>query len=489
MFGREGTGKVLACLLCVFMICGAFAAPADNMQDETILFKKELSQDAQEFKVLRTDDKFEMNRYITRAWELKHADAYEILPHIKKVVQAEKGQVRTMKYKDPESGKTRYFVQVVAPEFQIEGIAEMIKVLDLPGMESSEGDVKYNCRLLYRDAAEIAGILRNTSLSGEGAVAFDTKTNSIWIKDSISDFKKDLATLKFYDVPVPQVSLDIEIVEVETDDSSKLGLQWDAWKNALGGAYSYRISRSNAVDNTLADSLSPAIKTLRGYDALLTLDATVLADFLNYMIENGHARVVTRSRVLVSNGETGVISSLRKIPYETYSTDAIRRLKDAVNTTDPGASLADPAFRMGEKAEGLHIEARPNISLKSTTLDASITVNSLSGFTNQGMPIITERKTLTNAALRDGEKFTLGIFDKETLVKEKSKVALLGDIPLLGTLFMRNVEVKRNSKIIVQAVPAIKSLELSNATVLDGNTLDAEPLLKQNPADFADTEF
>ena len=155
--------------LAIFLLCTAlplslFCAPLDNQQDEYVLFNRDLAPDIEEFKILRTDDKFEINRYVTRAWELKHANAYELLPHLKKAVEAEKGKVRTLKYKDVEAGKTRYFIQVVAPDFQISSIEELIKTLDLPGVESSEGDIKFNYRLLYRDAEEMANLIKNSPL-------------------------------------------------------------------------------------------------------------------------------------------------------------------------------------------------------------------------------------------------------------------------------------------------------------------------------------
>ncbi|MBN1902948.1 hypothetical protein JW926_16615 [Candidatus Sumerlaeota bacterium] len=465
---------------------GAWGAPGDNQQDEYVQFNRDIPGDVGEFKILRTGDKFEMNRYVTKAWELKHADAYEILPHVKKAVEMEKGKVRTLKYKDAQTGKMRYFLQVVAPEFQIPYIEEMIRTLDLPGMESSEGDVKYNYRLLYRKAEDISDIIENTSLSGEGEVYHDKKTNSVWIKDSVSDFKKDLATLKFYDVPIPQVALDLEVVEMENADDKSLGINWDAWKNAIGGSYNYSISRSRESDNAWSDALDPALYKMRGYDALLTLDATVLADFIDFMIEAGEAHIETKTKILVSNGEKGILSSLKRIPYQVYTNDPIHKLKDATDTSKPGASILDPSSSAGEKSEGVYIKVEPNISMNSTTLDVEVTVNSLGGYTNGGMPIITERKTATNAVIKEGKKFALGVFDKETITKQEKRAFFLGSIPLMGKIFTKTTDINRKSKIIVFITPHVKSVEICKATILDGNNFNSEEILESNPTDFAD---
>jgi type II secretory pathway component GspD/PulD (secretin) len=486
---KWGKGVFMTILVVLSASCCTLGAPVDNQQDEYVQFNREIPANVGEFKVLRTSDKFEMNRYVTKAWELKHADAYEILPHVKKAAEMEKGKVRTLKYKDSQTGNMRYFIQVVAPEFQIPYIEEMIRTLDLPGMESSEGDVKYNYRLLYRNAEDISDIIENTSLSGEGEIYHDKKTNSVWIKDSVSDFKKDLATLKFYDIPIPQVALDLEVIEMENINDKSLGLNWEAWKNAIGGSYNYAISRARESDNTWSDAADPAIYKMRGYDALLTLDATVLADFIDYMIDTGEARIETKTKILVTNGETGVLSSLKKIPYQIYSTDFIRKLKDAADTTKPGASTIDPSSSAGEKSEGIYIKVEPNISLNSTTLDVEVTVNSLSGYTNTGMPIITERKTETNAVIKEGKKFALGVFDKETMTRQEKRVFLLGRIPLLGKIFTRTTDVNRKSKIIVFITPSLKSIEIAKSTILDGNNFNSEEILGANPTDFSDTRI
>ena len=468
------------------------AAPLDNQQDEYVIFNRDITAHVDEFKVLRTNDKFEMNRYVTKAWELKNAVALEIFPHVKKAVDAEKGKARSLKYKNPADGKTHYFIQVVTPEFQIPYLEDLITMLDLKDVESSEGDVKFNYRLKYRDAEEIANILHNTSLSGEGEVFFDKKTNSVWINDSVSDFKKDYSTLLFYDVPIPQVALDVEIIEIETDDSSEIGLYWDAWKSALSGRYSYGISRLRTTDNTLSDVLDPLIRTARGYEALLSLDATVLADFINYMVDIGEARIVTRSKIVASNGEKGIISSLKRIPYQTYEikkSDEFNRRVDVSDTSSPGASFIDQGKHTGEKAEGVYIEVRPNISLESTKLDVSVTVNSLCGYTANGMPIIAERRATTNIFLKEKTKFTLGVFDKETLVSENQQVFLLGNIPLAGKLFTHAKRAHKKSKIFVFLTPEMKSIEIPNATILEGCDFNAEPILTSNPTDFADTRI
>ena len=61
-------------------------------------------------------------------------------------------------------------------------------------------------------------------------------------------------------------------------------------------------------------------------------------------------------------------------------------------------------------------------------------VSSVTGF-SQGYPTISQREASTSATVRDGEPFVIGGLTEESRIANKSKIPLLGDIPLLGTLF------------------------------------------------------
>jgi general secretion pathway protein D len=61
-------------------------------------------------------------------------------------------------------------------------------------------------------------------------------------------------------------------------------------------------------------------------------------------------------------------------------------------------------------------------------------VSSVTGF-SQGYPTISQREASTSATVPDGRPFVIGGLTEESRISSKSKLPLLGDIPLLGTLF------------------------------------------------------
>jgi len=503
---------VLALVAGLLATGGIAHAAAANNQDELLNFDRSIKDSVDNFRILRTNNKAQMNDYVTRVFELKNAQCMEVLPYVNQVVQAEQGAARTLKYTDPATKKERNFIQVVCPKFQVPGIEELVKAFDLPGVASSPGDTRLFYRMQHRNAADVNAMLANTELSGEGATAVDGATNTIYYRDSASDFIRGLAVVKFMDVPVPQVELEVQVFELDRNEEAKLGLYWDAWKHALGGGITISAGNARLQGGNLG-----------GYEALIALSSTTLAQFLNYLVENGAGKVLTKTRVSVQNNQQAVISSLRKIPYQAYHRHdcqvrtrqvdlgladnevELHTLKDGTagdpnfvvqNVNQPGQSSVDPGSVGGEKAEGIYMRVTPTIGVRSLSANILVTVNSLVGYSKTDIPIISERRTQTVATLTPGKVLTLGGMDKETVVKEWRGIPGTQDIPVLKYLLGYHADVARKSVVVITVKPTIKNQLLYRAMALEAATnpvmvdvdADEKVLLSPNPAAHTDLD-
>src|SRR5690606_21271251 len=79
-----------------------------------------------------------------------------------------------------------------------------------------------------------------------------------------------------------------------------------AWQRSIGGQFSFTGNYFEGGD------------TFGRLDSLLTLDANVLANFLNYTVQQGNARLVQRSRLNASNLEPAVISDIKRVSFLDY---------------------------------------------------------------------------------------------------------------------------------------------------------------------------
>jgi len=489
---------VLATAVLLAMVASGtvFGAAAQN-QDEVLNFDRTIKASVDNFRILRTDNKAQMNDYVTKVFKLNNAKCMEVLPYVAQAVALENGVARTLKYTKPD-GSVENYIQVVCPPFQMKGIAELITAFDQSGITSSPGDTRYFYRMQHRDAADVNAILVASELSGEGASAVDAATNTIYFRDSESDFNRGLAVVKFMDVPVPQVEFEVRIYEIEKDDEAKIGLDWDAWKNMLTGGFLFgggTVARNAGVD---------------GLNTIIGIGGPALAQFLNYTAKTGNAKILTNTRLSVQNGQPAVFSSLKRIPFQGYATMLLRdvplinrdtgwvvKQEQSTSPNAPGGNNqrtnTDPGTVFGEKSEGVYLAITPTIG--TTTLSASVlvTVNSLVGFTKLDAPIITERRTSTTVTLTPGKVFTLSGMDKETAATEKRYIPVLNKIPILGALFEYNVDVARKSRIFVVIKPHVKNQLLYNRLSLgwgttaktlkpDSVVFDQSRELKPNPA-------
>lgn len=106
--------------IATILLLGGALAPAQtqppqagNQQDEIVNITLQPHEGADRvLEILRSGDKFETNKYITRAIELFHVHPYEIKPYITDGVVREKGFVRGAFARPDANGNNRKFLVV-----------------------------------------------------------------------------------------------------------------------------------------------------------------------------------------------------------------------------------------------------------------------------------------------------------------------------------------------------------------------------------------
>lgn len=440
------------------MIFGCFLSGIYAQDPTEVEFNKDVAENIDELRILRSDDKTQLNKIITRTFQLEHAVAFELYPHILKTVKPEGGTVRGMKYKNP-NGETDYFLQVICPEFQLEGIEQTIRMLDREGVVSSEGDLKYHARTLNRPASEIAKILDDTVLSGEGSVSYDDTTNTVYFKDSVSDGERDIETVKFYDVSPPQTEIAIWILETEEGDFSDLGTDWNAWKRSITGDITITAARDLYKGRSGITDFAVA-------DAVLNIDANVLVEFINYLTSNNRAEIVEHATLTAVNNKKALLRNVSVIERASNPT--------TVEIEEDTGDISDDLF------EGIIVDITPSIFVESMDLDVSVSVNSFTGYNKFGSPMISERDTVTTVNVSDGQTIKLGSLKKTTVVEKRSGIPVLKEIPILRWLVSRKIEREQESSIVVFVAPVVKSRQAYGAMAMKSKDILGGPVSVEN---------
>jgi type II secretory pathway component GspD/PulD (secretin) len=223
---------------------------------------------------------------------------------------------------------------------------------------------------------------------------------------------------------VPQsVALDTEILELDENSLSNLGLQLGT--TSIGTTFSETTPPVN-VDGTSG--------RLIGLQALTRTPLNFQAQ-VNLLVQNGRARVLANPRITTLSGRTATIRA-----GDTIS----------ILTTVGGGTGTVATTQLESFQTGVTLDITPIIT-NAGELSVALhpIVNSLTGFIN-GVPQISTRDTQTTVHLRDNETLVIGGLIEENIQHTESKIPLLGDLPLIGRAFRNeNVTSTRNELIIV----------------------------------------
>ncbi|MBD3298561.1 MAG: hypothetical protein GF341_07905 [candidate division Zixibacteria bacterium] len=248
------------------------------------------------------------------------------------------------------------------------------------------------------------------------------------------------------DIPRPQFEIGVKFVE--TDAESDLGVGF-SWPTRISARLSDRDERGSSTDN---QEQTPASAKYPIPDEKFwkfgTLSIGELSGFLEYMKQTGSGRLLSDPRVSVVENEQATMEVVTTIPIETltrFTEGAV--VQDIVDfqELDVGITLAVKA-RLNDNGE--------------ITLEVEPEVEEITGFTgpvDNQRPITAKRGVKTTVRVKDGETLVIGGLVRETEFNTKSKVFLLGDIPLLGALFTHNSKQTEKTDLMIFITPRVIS--------------------------------
>lgn len=306
---------------------------------------------------------------------------------------------------------------------KIKEIEKAIKELDQP-VEIH----RYN--ILYADIEDIQSKLLQIIPRERGHVFVDKKNNAIVVKATPIILKDVDELIKGWDFQPRQVLIESKMVKITLNDETKLGVEWEFKTGGKEG-------------NKFADIVTKLTTSAAtgGFFTLGSLTAGEYSATIEALKENKFAEVLSAPRVVVVDGEEARILVGSSEPYVVATTDPISHLViEEIKYIDVGIKLLVTP-RIGED-NFITMKVHPEVSRGEYVLnDQAVRV------------ILTEADT--TMMVKDGETAILGGLIDTEKSKEIDKVPLLGDIPLLGLLFRKNVDVEKKTELIIFITPRI----------------------------------
>ncbi|TBU92163.1 pilus modification protein PilQ [Stutzerimonas kirkiae] len=304
----------------------------------------------------------------------------------------------------------------------------------------------------YARAADIASLFQSapdeeaSQGASRGAIAVDERSNSIIAylsRERLEELRGIVAQL---DIPIRQVMIEARIVEASVDYDRSLGVRWggniragDSWGVWGGGGL---LATSDTALIALPEN-SPfvdmgAVGASSGIGLGFVGDNALLDLQLSAMEKSGNGEVVSQPRVVTADKETARVLKGAEVPYQTTNTNG------ATNTSFREASLS--------------LEVTPQITPDNRIIMAVRVTKDEPDFSQAattGVPAIRKNEVNAKVLVADEETIVIGGVFSNTRSKSVDKVPLLGDIPLLGRLFRRELVQDRKSELLVFITPRI----------------------------------
>jgi general secretion pathway protein D len=157
-------------------------------------------------------------------------------------------------------------------------------------------------------------------------------------------------------------------------------------------------------------------------------------------ISKGNGRIVSKPRIAAQSGSTAKIITGDALPILTAITlSGVNGVSQQVQYVNVGVTL----------------QIAPRVSIDGyVSSHIYCVVSSVTGF-SQGYPTISQRQAETAATVRDGDSFVIGGLTQDENIATKSKVPLLGDIPVLGQAFRTDKQTRSKTELYIIVTPHI----------------------------------
>ncbi len=300
----------------------------------------------------------------------------------------------------------------------------------------------------YADVDDIKSAINDAKLlSSRGFIGTDERTSSVIIKDVESmhpEFQKIIALL---DKATPQVSIEARIVEVTTNFTRELGIQWGVlWQptpqTAIGGVNGLSGGSGFFGGSPFSVNLPAAVGAGTGgnfgFGYISAQDLRALDIQLSAMESSGNGRIVSNPRIITMDNQQAKIKQGKSIPYRTSSPDtgAVTAFVDA----------------------DIELVVTPHITPDDTIVMEVKTKKNEADFSQvgeDGAPSIDTKEAETQVLIKNGDTLVLGGVFKTNKSKSVSEVPLLGKIPILGWLFKKEKVIEDTTELLIFITPRI----------------------------------
>jgi type IV pilus secretin PilQ/predicted competence protein len=315
----------------------------------------------------------------------------------------------------------------------------------------------------YARAKDISPLIAS-QLQSKDAPQIDERTNTIFFRETRSNIDNIRKMLVQIDKPTRQVMIEARLVEVSADPIQAYGINWAGTVGSASApkTVAYGVpqasgspvpganpptggfSLGNPNNNNFFGNLSHLIPGQFAIISAPQFSATMAA--LN---EDADAEFLANPRVVTADNQQAKIEIIRNQPIPQ------------LNFNEQTATAVFGGFT--DKTFGNKLVVRPSInkdnfitlSVKPEISNKVADFHFLFSGADVTSPIIDTRTLDSNVLIKSGDTLAIGGLLSDQVSKSRTKVPLLGDIPLVGYAFQSHDNERHKRNLLVFVTPTI----------------------------------
>jgi len=294
------------------------------------------------------------------------------------------------------------------------------------------------------------------SLTEDGKIVEDPRTNSLIITDVPGQFDIIESTIAKLDVPVPQVLIEVEMLDVSKSVADQLGITYGANPISFRGGVrpiNFPFGPLVSGNHSLTPSVLPTGGNPLNNSVYPGVDASGMTAELNFLSTHTDAKTLARPRILTLNNQTAQIE---------ISTD------QAISVEQTSSSSGTSGSTTGNTVEryttGVILKVTPQANMLTREITMAVSPKVIDVILSQVQPPAGSSQQIYDPEtrgsdsmlnLKDGESMVIGGLMTNQDNVTKTKLPVLGDLPFIGSAFRSSSTKKSERELLIFLTPHI----------------------------------
>tara|TARA_B100000424_G_scaffold43975_2_gene30061 strand:+ start:285 stop:1925 length:1641 start_codon:yes stop_codon:yes gene_type:complete len=276
------------------------------------------------------------------------------------------------------------------------------------------------------------------SLSSSQSLDYDFEIDDIvMVTDIPTNFALIDRVIGTIDQEGAQINIAVKFIETTLKRGETIGIDWNLRQSMQLPGNRKGVSSNNINLSEIAFGIDTM--------SFATLTAPVVSAMLDLLANDDDTKLLQEPQVTTMNNSPANIVVGTTIPI------LVPQGEGSVFGTNP--------YTYEDKEVNISLDVLPRLNAyNAISLAINTSVQAIIGYTGENdRPIISNRETNTNVRVKNGETLLIGgmIFDIEE--EKVNKVPLLGDLPLIKSLFRYSSTQKEQKELLIFITPTIIS--------------------------------